>query len=123
MSKCDELISNVNSLSDADLVKEFLLSEFIINIVFMHHFQDLVLVDDLGEYQDRVEKEIISRFADVVEGSCSSHVLSQFRDRLNSVLFTMEDLLEDDAQDCATGVAPAPMAGPTAGSQDGSSTE
>lgn len=123
MSKCDELISNVNSLSDADLVKEFLLAEFIINIVFMHHFQDLVLVDDLGEYQDRVEKEIISRFADVVEGSCSSHVLSQFRDRLNSVLFTMEDLLEDGAQDCATGVAPAPMAGPTAGSQDGSSTE
>lgn len=97
MSKCGELISNVNSLSDADLVKEFFLAEFIINIAFMHHFQDLVLVDDLGEYQDRVEKEIISRFADVVESSCSSHVLSQFRDRLNSVLFTMEELLEDGA--------------------------
>ena len=123
MSKCDEIISKIGSLSDVDLVKEFLLSEFTMNIIFMYHFHHFIPVDDLGEYQDRVEREIISRFSDAVNSASSSLVLSRFRDGLDSVLLTMEDLLEDDVQDCATEDVPAPMAGPAAGSQDSSSTE
>lgn len=114
--KCDELFSKIRSLSDIDLVKEFLLAEFTISIVFMHHFHDLVPVNDLNEYQEQVEREIVSRFADVVEDSCPTLILSCFRERLNSVLLTMEGLLKDGVQDCAAEVAPAPMAGPAAGS-------
>ena len=92
------------------------------NIIFMHHFHHFIPVDDLGEYQDQVEREIIFRFYDAVNSS-SSLVLSKFRGSLDSVLSTLDDLLEDSVQDCATEVVPAPMAGPAAGSQDSSSTE
>lgn len=47
MSKCDEIISKIGSLSDVDLVREFLLSEFTMNVIFMYHFHHFIPVDDL----------------------------------------------------------------------------
>lgn len=107
-----ELVERMKKFDDVRLVEEYLSVQFILNLIFCCDYSELVILDDLSEYQDAVLNEVFDRFA-TVSDSRSNRLLSSFSSLLDSVLNVCENLSNDVGEEAA----PLPMAGAANGKE------
>ena len=111
-SSYSELVERMKKFDDVRLVEEYLSVQFILNLVFCCDYSELVILDDLSEYQDAVLNEVFDRFA-TVSDSRSNRLLSSFSSLLDLDWIGGENPTTVGGE----GAAPWPMAGAANGKE------